>query len=166
MAMIDTSLIKPSSDAVQAAHDALREANSRLVWLQRDPARTAAQLTKAEAEIEDARAVYLKALYNLGAAVPKIIEGAERLLQESDSVPSTGLAKLTAEQAQEWGGLLHVIEHAETQSMVARGRARADGFLLGLRAAKVIDEVDFSELDEEAASVETGAAISTEAGRN
>lgn len=72
------------------------------------------------------------------------------------------LNKLTADQITEWNGLLWVIEHAETQSMVARGRARADGYLLGLQAAKVIDRADFAVLDDEAASVEMGAAFRTE----
>ena len=52
------------------------------------------------------------------------------------------LKKLTAEQADTWHWLLRAIDLAETPSLVARGRARADGYLLGLRDAQVIDQAD------------------------
>ncbi|WP_137887583.1 hypothetical protein [Pseudomonas sp. 2FE] len=68
---------------------------------------------------------------------------------------------LSAEQAARWHWLLRAIDVAETQSLVARAKCRADGYLLGLRDARVINEAEREALDQEATAREVAAAHRT-----
>jgi hypothetical protein len=90
MAMIDISLLKPSSDAVQAAHQALRDANDRWFWLEKDASRTDDQTSQANAAIGDAREVYLQALYSLAVTAAKVVEGVELLSELAPEAVSPG----------------------------------------------------------------------------
>ncbi|MNJ03005.1 hypothetical protein D3C73_1631660 [compost metagenome] len=52
------------------------------------------------------------------------------------------LKKLSADQTSTWYWLLRAMDVAETPALVAQGRASAEGFLLGLAQAQVIDQAD------------------------
>lgn len=66
--------------------------------------------------------------------------------------------KMSTEQTARWHWLLRAIDVGETQSLVARAKCRADGYLLGLLDAKVINEDDRQALHEEATTREVAAA--------
>lgn len=74
---------------------------------------------------------------------------------------TTAPTKLNDTQLATWEGLLHVFDVAPTQAVVARGKARADGYLLGLWDAQVIDEAERQALYSAATSREHAAAVRT-----
>lgn len=74
---------------------------------------------------------------------------------------TTALTKLNDTQLATWEGLLHAFDVAPTQAMVARGKARADGYLLGLLDAQVIGEAERQALYEVVTSREHAAAVRT-----
>jgi hypothetical protein len=76
MATIELDLLKPASDAVQAADKAQKDANNRLTWIIKDTPGDADQIGNAERALADARDVYMKALYALAVKVNQVIEQA------------------------------------------------------------------------------------------
>ena len=74
---------------------------------------------------------------------------------------TTALTKLNDTQLATWEGLLHAFDVAPTQAMVARGKARADGYLLGLLDTQLIGEAERQALYEAATSREHAAAVRT-----
>ena len=61
----------------------------------------------------------------------------------------------------QWQGLLHTIDVAPSQPRVASAQARAEGWLLGLLDAQVIDAAQLNVLEEEARCRAHAAAVRT-----
>ena len=73
----------------------------------------------------------------------------------SDEPELQVLLKLTAAQRSRWDYLLHLIDQAETSSLVARGAAMAAGYSLGLRDAGAITQSQCDQLAEQLKAHET-----------
>lgn len=73
MAMIETDLIKPSNDAVQAADKLQKDANNHLTWLRKETPGDSEQIRQAERALKNAREVYMQALYTLSVKVNEVI---------------------------------------------------------------------------------------------
>ncbi|MCS4261071.1 hypothetical protein EDF83_0623 [Pseudomonas protegens] len=76
MPMIDTALLQPASDAVQAAIQAMRAANNEIAYLQNEQPRNAEKIRHFRAEMASEEKRYHQALFRLSVAVHAALEQA------------------------------------------------------------------------------------------